>query len=258
MSALELRGLRAGYGSREVLRGVGFTVRTGELCALLGLNGCGKSTLLRAVCGLMPARWEALRVDGRDLGPMHERERARWLSYIPQRSSAGTGLTVLEVVLMGCNPRLGLFESTTAVHRAAARAALGRVGLEGFEERPFDRISEGQRQLAVFARALVQDAPVLLLDEPDSALDFVHRHQVLGQISALVRSEGKSGLITLHDPNFAMAYCDRLLLLKDGTLAGDVAVGASTAEELGEALSRLYGPVRVLETDGERCMLRKH
>lgn len=257
MSALEIQDLRTGYGAQEVLKGVDLAVRTGELCALLGLNGSGKSTLLRAVCGLIPARWAALTVDGHDLGPMHERQRARWLSYIPQRSSAGTGLTVLEVVLMGCNPRLGLFESTTAADRERARGALRRVGLDGFEERPFDRISEGQRQLAVFARALVQDAPVMLLDEPDSALDFVHRHQVLGQISALVRSEGKSGLVTLHDPNFAMAYCDRLLLLKEGRLAGDVAVGASTAEELAGALSRLYGPVRVLEADGERCMLRR-
>lgn len=257
MSVLELEDLRVSYGPRQVLKGVTLQVPTGELCALLGLNGSGKSTLLRAVCGLIPATWSALTVDGHDLGPMNERQRARWLSYIPQRSSAGTGLTVLEVVLMGCNPRLGLFESPTREQREEARAALARVGLGGFEERIFDRISEGQRQLAVFARALVQDAPVMLLDEPDSALDFVNRHQVLGQISALVRSEGKSGLITLHDPNFAMAYCDRLLLLKDGLLMGTVRVPGTAPEELVARLSQLYGPVQVVEQGGERCMLRK-
>lgn len=257
MSGLfRLKDLHVSYGSRPVIGGVGFEVRGGELCALLGLNGSGKSTLLKAVCGLIPSKSGEISVDGRDLRAMHERERAKWLTYIPQRGSAGTGLTVLEVVLMGFNARLGLLESPGKAHREKALETLERVGLPGFGERIFDRLSEGQRQLVIFSRALVQDTPVMLMDEPDSALDFVNRHQILGQIAQTVRAEGKAGLITLHDPNFAMAYCDRLLLLRDGALVGDVAVENAAASDLSMELSKIYGAVQVAEYQSQRFMLR--
>ncbi len=157
---------------------------------------------------------------------------------------------------MGYNPHLGLFESASASQRSAALSTLSSVGLDGLAEHNFDHLSEGQRQLVVFARALVQDAPVMLLDEPDSALDFVHRHQVLAQMSDLVRQRGKSGLLSLHDPNFAMAYCDRLLLLHGGQIAADLSPAHDTAQTLGEGLSLLYGSVAVAQLEGHWMMHR--
>ena len=254
--SLVLQNVRVSYGPREVVRGVSFAVRGGELCALLGLNGSGKSTLLKAVCGLLKCEAEGITVDGASLLGMHEGLRARQIAFIPQRTSAATGLTVADLVYMGYNPWLGLLDRPSRAQRAAALALLYLVGLDGYADRLFDQLSEGQRQLAVFARALVQDAPVMLLDEPDSALDYVNRHQLLGRMAQLTRAGGKAGVITLHDPNFAMAYCDRLLLLKDGVLAGDVDMGATTDEDLGAALSLLYGPVRVAREAGQRYMIR--
>lgn len=253
---LTLRDVTVSYFSRPVVEHVSLQIRTGELCALLGLNGSGKSTLLRAVCGLLPCRCGEMSVDGHDISAMRERERARWISYIPQRGSAGTGLSVLDVILMGFNARLGLLEAPTQGQRATARKTLERLGLSGFEERLFDRLSEGQRQLVVFARALVQDSPIMLLDEPDSALDFVHRHRMLEQIARVVREEKKAALITLHDPNFAMTYCDRLILLHNGGVAGDIAMSEASTELLSAELSKLYGDIHVVEYAGQRCILR--
>lgn len=257
MTSLLLSGVRVSYGLTEVVKGVDFSIQGGELCALLGLNGSGKSTLLKAVCGLLKCQTQALELDGKSILKLDERKRAQSIAYIPQRSSAASGLTVGDMILMGYNPWLGLLDRPTKEQRRAAVAMLTKVGLPGMEETLFDELSEGQKQLVVFARALVQNSPVMLLDEPDSALDFVNRHHLLGRMAELVRNGGKAGLITLHDPNFAMAYCDRLLLLKEGRLVGDVRVWDSTTETLGEELSKIYGPVAVWEQGGQRFMLRR-
>ncbi|NCB64263.1 MAG: ABC transporter ATP-binding protein, partial [Clostridia bacterium] len=214
MTDLVLDRVHVSYGTNEVVKGVSFQIHGGELCALLGLNGSGKSTLIKAVCGLLKCEAERLEVDGKSLLKLNERMRAQSIAYIPQRSGAASGLTVADLLLMGYNPWLGLLDRPTKEQRRAAVEMLDKVGLGGREEKLFDELSEGQKQLVIFARALVQNAPVMLLDEPDSALDFVNRHQLLGRMAELVREGGKAGLITLHDPNFAMAYCDRLLLLK--------------------------------------------
>lgn len=247
---LELKGVAVSYGARTVIQNVSFSVEPGELCVLLGLNGSGKSTLLKAICGLIPCRGGSLRASGVPLLRLRERERARLLSYIPQRPGPAPTLSVLDVVLMGLHARLGLLESPTAAQRELARQTLERVGLPGAAERLYGQLSEGQRQLVIFARALVQDAPVMLMDEPDSALDFVNRRQVLERIARLVRDEGRAGLITLHDPNSALAYGDRLLLLKDGVLVGDLSVHDASLDALERALSLLYGPIRVFRQDG--------
>lgn len=258
MSALlRVENLHVSYGARKVLSGVSFSVEGGTLCALLGLNGSGKSTLLKAVCGLLKYKADVLSAEGVSLQGMDERRRARRIAYLPQRVGPVSGFTVEDILLMGYNPQLGLLDRPSRVQRASANLTLAQVGLAGQEERLFDELSEGQRQLVVFARALVQNAPVMLFDEPDSALDYVNRHQLLGRVGELVRGRGKAGLITLHDPNFAMAYCDRLLLLKDGALVGDVDMGRATAEDLSRELGKLYGAVRVAEEDGQRFMLQR-
>ena len=187
---------------------------------------------------------------------MHERQRARLMSYIPQRGSLIMGKTVLEVVLMGLNPYLGLLDSPSAQQKEDARHTLDRLGLSQFAERDYDSLSEGQKQLVILSRALVQNAPVMLMDEPDSALDFVNRNMVLGKISEIIHEEKRAGLITLHDPNFALAYCDRLLLMKDGVIADELNMADADRERVESALSIIYGPVRVLEYSRGFAMVR--
>ncbi|MDR1728619.1 MAG: ABC transporter ATP-binding protein [Acidobacteriota bacterium] len=248
---LRLDGLSAGYGKARVVGDVSFSIREGEYCALLGLNGSGKTTLLKTICGLLPAQGGRCVVEGVDCTSFHEHKRARRLAYIPQRHSAMDGLSVLDVVLMGLNPHLGLLENPSKAQRQACRDALAKMGLGGAAHRDFGRLSGGQQQMVILARTLAQDAPVMLMDEPDSALDFLNKHLVLKNIRDLIHAEGKAGLVTLHNPNFALTYCDRLLLLKEGTLVADVQMRDSSVQGLEKALSDIYGDVVILERDGQ-------
>lgn len=248
--------LRCGYRGRTVVEDATFSVAAGEFCALLGLNGCGKTTLIRSICGLLPVRQGRCTVAGEDCTRLNERRRARLMSYIPQRGSLMEGKTVLDVVLMGFNARLRLLESPGAAHRQKALETLERLGLPEIAGRDYALLSEGQKQLVILARALVQDAPAMLMDEPDSALDFVNRSMVLEKVRDTLRSQGRAGLISLHDPNFAMAYCDRLLLMRDGGILLELPLQNASREEVEAALSQIYGKIRVLHHEGGFAMVR--
>ncbi len=252
---LSVEHLSCGYGHDDTVRDVSLTVGRGEFCALLGLNGCGKTTLIRSVCGLLPIRKGRCLVNGEDCAALHERQRALRMSYIPQRGSMITGKTVLDVVLMGCNAHLRLLESPGEAFRRSALDALERLGLAEYAAKDYATLSEGQKQLVILARTLVQDAPVMLMDEPDSALDFVNRSMVLEKIRQVLRTQKKAGLITLHDPNFALAYCDRLLLMKEGRLLTELPLENAGAAEIEHTLSQIYGRIRILRHPGGFAMV---
>lgn len=241
----DVKDIHVSYGASEIVKGVSFSLQEGELCALLGLNGSGKTTMMRGICGLIPAEGKAY-VNGIALESMKERARARYLSFIPQVSSPIQGKSVVEVLLMGANPHLRLLETPGKKFYDAAFAALKKLNLEDFADRDFGKLSQGQKQLIILARTLVQNSPVMLMDEPDSALDFRNRHMVLSKIREAVKEEKKAGLITLHDPNFAMAYCDRLLLLKSGKLVAEVDMRMTSEQEIKEKLSYIYGKITLL------------
>lgn len=163
----------------------------------------------------------------------------------------------MDAVLMGYNAQLGLFDSPSAAQRQNALAILGRFGLADRADVDFGTLSQGQKQLVLLARSMVQEAPVMLMDEPDSALDFTNRHHMLRLIRDSIHSQQRCGLITLHDPNFAMAYCDRLVLLHGGVIQAQITMASASAEELREQLSLLYGPVEVLSYGGRFFMVEK-
>ncbi len=253
---LSVEHLTSGYGRRTVVRDVSLSVQRGEFCALLGLNGCGKSTLLKSICGLIPVQGGICAVEGEDCTHFHERQRALKMSYIPQRGSPIAGKTVLDVVLMGYNARLHLFESPGRSLKQQALDTLGQMGLGEKADLDYAELSEGQKQLVILARTLVQDAPVMLMDEPDSALDFVNRNMVLHQIRTIIHTQNRGGLITLHDPNFALAYCDRLLMMKNGSILTQVPLQTAGRDEIESALSQIYGEIRVLQHPGGFVMVR--
>ena len=244
------------YGSRQILHGIDLSLQTGEFCALLGLNGSGKSTLLHGLCGFLPMTGQ-VQVNGIDCTRMHEKKRAQLLSFLPQTPSLAGGRTTLDAVLMGYNAQLGLFDSPSAAQCQNALAILGRFGLADQADVDFGTLSQGQKQLVLLARSMVQEAPVMLMDEPDSALDFTNRHHMLRLIRDSIHSQQRCGLITLHDPNFAMAYCDRLVLLHGGVIQTQITMASASAEELREQLSLLYGPVEVLSYGGRFFMVEK-
>lgn len=257
MSAiLSVEHLSSGYDRVEIVQDVGFTVNSGEFCALLGLNGCGKTTLIKTICGFLPVSEGQCLVDGQDCTRLNEYQRAMRMAYIPQRGSLITGKTVLDVVLMGYNPHLRMLESPGKKQRQKAVEILERLGLTDYVDRDYAKLSEGQKQLVILARTLVQDTPVLLMDEPDSALDFVNRNMVLEKVRDIIHTQNKAGLISLHDPNFALAYCDCLLLMKEGRIVRELSLNGASREILENALSEIYGNIRVLEYPGGFAMVR--
>ncbi len=253
---LTLENISAGYGSRRVVRKVNLAIERGEFCALLGLNGSGKTTLLKAVCGLLPMEEGRCLVNGLDCTGFNEYKRAKYISYIPQRYSKMQGVTVLDAVLMGRNPHLALFASPSGADREQAKNLLDKMNIAQLAHQDFARISEGQKQLVILARTLLQDAPVMLMDEPDSALDFLNRHKMLARVRQLICDEGKAGLVTLHDPNFALAYCHRLFLLQGGEIAGELSLAAASKEEIRQCLAKIYGDIIILEHENRYMMLQ--
>lgn len=241
----EIKNLQVSYGKEPVVRQAFLQLHAGELCALLGLNGSGKTTLLRACCGLLPSSGELL-VGTESLRAMNERRRARHIAFIPQAPSPIHGKSVMEVLLMGCNPHLHLLESPGEAHRQAALRALERLEISHFSDKMYHTLSQGQKQLVILARTLVQNAPIMLMDEPDSALDYRNRHMILSKIRALVKAEEKACLITLHDPNFAMTYCDRLILMDKGRVTGEIHMHEDSEARIREALTAIYGPITLI------------
>jgi iron complex transport system ATP-binding protein len=248
---LSVHNISVGYGKKAIVHNVCLDIFPGKLYALLGLNGSGKTTLLKALCGLLPTLSGSFNSGGIDITRLDEKKRAKFISYIPQRHSKLIGLTVLEAVLMGLNPELGIFENISATNKTKAINALEKLQISHFANNDFSQLSEGQKQLVILARTLVQDAPIMLMDEPDSALDFPGKHRILEKIRNLIHTDSKTGLITLHDPNLALNYCDHLILLHEGQVCSEIDLRAANKDEIEKSLSAIYRDIVLTELDGK-------
>jgi iron complex transport system ATP-binding protein len=226
--ALAVAALSAGYGrsgaGRAVLEAISFEVGRGELVGVLGPNGAGKSTLVRAISGVLPRYDGSVRVLGDEVRALAPRELARRLAVVPQEPRFELPFTALEIVLLGRHPHLSGLAFESADDVAIARRALARVDAAALADRAIDELSAGERQRVVFARALAQEAPLLLLDEPASFLDLRHEVELFDRLRELAAS-GRAVVAVLHDLNLAAEYCDRLLLLKSGRVAAFGATG---------------------------------
>lgn len=240
MSAFEVRRLCAGYGNRRVIEDVSFSIRAGRVMGVLGANGSGKTTLIRSICGILPHEGECV-LEGLSLEGLSARRMAQKCSYIPQRSGLTIDISALDVVLMGFNPELGLLEHPTREMRVQAKQALEAAGLHGMENTNYQHLSEGQKQLCILARTLVSKGRLLLLDEPESALDFHFRYRMLSIIRGWVQRENRFALVALHDPMLALNDCDELLLLKEGRSLGILHPKSDSMEQMEALLSQLYG-----------------
>lgn len=242
MAVLECKDLTKHYGSAPALTHVNLTIEPGRIVGLLGPNGSGKTTLIKAICGILPHKGQCL-LDGTALETLRPKALARLCGYIPQRSGLSIELSALDVVLMGFNPHLGLLQPPTPAMRQAASAMLAQVGLPGRDRDSYLTLSEGQKQLCLLARALAGGAELLLLDEPESALDLRARHRTLHLLREFAARSDRAVLLSLHDPNLALNFCDALLPVESGRAAGLIYPGTDSDETLTAALSRIYGPV---------------
>ena len=242
MSFFSVNGLCAGYDKGYVFEDISFEFCSGTLMGILGTNGSGKTTLLKAICGILPHDGTCI-LDGTVLDGLSSRNLAKLCSYIPQRSGITIDISALDVVLMGFNPQLGLLERPDAHMYEAALKALAQVGLSGREEENYLHLSEGQKQLCILARTLVTQSKLLLLDEPESALDFHYRYRMLEIIRKWVSEKKIAAITTLHDPSLALNYCDQILLLHEGKLLDFIYPREDGLNHMEQMLSRVYGPV---------------
>lgn len=215
---MEAQALHAGYGSKEVLTDVSVHLDSGEFVGLIGPNGCGKSTLLRVLTMALPARHGQIRLDGRPIGGMSRLEMARQIAFVPQQEPAAFDFTVREVVLMGRYPhrRGGLGDSEADF--ALVRQVLAETDLLALADRPVTRLSGGEHRRVLIARALVQQTPLMLLDEPTAHLDPTHQVELMQRIHDLTRQRSLGALAALHDLNQAAETCDRLVLMAAGSI----------------------------------------
>ncbi|MCD8102434.1 MAG: ABC transporter ATP-binding protein [Alistipes sp.] len=213
---VELEDLTLGYGDRVLFRHAGIGFGWGEFTALIGRNGTGKSTLLRTVAGLTRPMAGRIRIDGRYLDEMSFRERASKISFVSTDDVRVTNLRVADVVGMGRAPYTNWIGRLSDGDRAVVWRSLELVGMEGFAAKALDTLSDGERQRVMIARALAQDTPIILLDEPTAFLDLPNRYQICLLLRRLAHREKKSIIFSTHDLNIAVELCDTIAMIEGG------------------------------------------
>ena len=233
------QGLCVSYGKDAVLNNVSFSIARSSLCGLMGPNGAGKSTLFKCCMNFLKARQGSIRVEGKKTNGLSPASLARLISYVPQENKLMFPFTVREIVSMGRNAKMKGFLRLSQSDYEVVDYAIEQMGIENLAQRSYTSLSGGQRQLTLIARALAQEAPLMLLDEPTSALDFNNQILVWRSLSHIANS-GVTIVVCCHDPNHILWFCDDVLVLKQG----EIIAQASPQEVSNEGLlSRVYGEI---------------
>lgn len=241
---LAVDAISVGYENFLALKNVSLTVDTGEVVAVIGPNGAGKSTLLKAVSGVLPPRTGSVQIDGREVVRLTESERARQIAVVPQARSLPGAFTVYQTVLLGRTPYLGWLGRAGRTDLEHVSRALAHTDCQSLADRAISTLSGGEQQRVLLARALAQNTPVLLLDEPTSHLDLQYQYSFLNLVRQLAVEKGLAVLMVLHDLNLAGLYADRVVLLDGGEIR---AVGVPSEVLTEENVREVYrAPVRVV------------
>lgn len=214
---LEARNLGFAYQDRPVLAGVSFSIAAREVVGLVGPNGSGKSTLLRLALGLLAAEHGEVCIMEQPVAGLSRKALARRAAFVPQDTVMDIAFTVRDVVAMGRHPHVGRFQPETDTDAEAIRWALAATATETLAERTLQELSGGERQRVILARALAQQATVLLLDEPTANLDVAHQLEMLMLVRSVVEEE-RCALIAIHDLALAARFCDRIVMLSEGAV----------------------------------------
>lgn len=235
---ITVENLSFGYSKKQVLQDISFQVEEGELLALLGPNGVGKTTLFRCILGIHNKKYEGnVLLNGKNIRSFRPKELAHMIAYIPQTHGHVFQYSVKDMVLMGTSHQVSSFSIPGKKELEAAEAAMKRVGVEKFAEKNYAHLSGGEQQLVLIARALAQQAKILIMDEPTSSLDYGNQARVMEQVYELSK-EGYTVIVSTHNPQHAFWYAKKVLALK----AGAVAAFGPPEEVLSEELiQNLYG-----------------
>ncbi|MCB2297506.1 ABC transporter ATP-binding protein [Clostridium tagluense] len=204
------------YNDKSILENINLEFKRGNMYALLGRNGSGKTTLIKLILGLLKFKRGSITIEGKNSYDIPIKDLSRLIAYVPQNEEAIYGIKVIELVVMGRNPYLNLFDMPSCKEYELARKALENLGIEHLAQKSYSEISGGERQLVLIARALVQNTKFILMDEPISNLDIRNQHEVLEKIKNIARDFNIGIVLSIHDPNLAMRYCNQAILLKDG------------------------------------------
>lgn len=229
---IETRNLCFSFGRKQVLNNIDLRISDGEFVTFLGPNGVGKTTLFRNLLGFLPPSEGEILVDGKPIETYSKKELAKCIAYIPQSYSPAFNHSVLDSVLMGTANQIGTFESPSKEHENKAMALLDSLGIAHLAHNGSMNISGGERQLMLICRALLQDARILIMDEPTANLDFGNSFRVMNIISDLAK-RGYSILLSTHDPNLALSFSTRVIAMKGGSILQDCKPSEISSEILG-------------------------
>lgn len=255
----EVRNLTVGY-HHPIVSNISFSVSAGELLGILGRNGQGKTTLLRGITGDAKRFSGEIWINGDDCTKLSVKKRASLQSLLPQKTYIPQGMAVQEVLEMGCYPSRQLFQSLSSADREKISLAAKRLGITTFLKSDCSKLSIGQQQMVLLCRMLIQDTPIMLLDEPNAALDYDNTQMLFKTLRALVQEKRKIGILVLHDPETALRWCDRLLILDHGILLQDLHVESASEDQIQEALQQLYPQIQVRKNpfyNGYSCYLQE-
>ena len=245
---------QAGYAHNSTIGGIRFELPAGRILAVIGPNGSGKTTLIRALSGVLPFIDGQVHVNGTDLLQVGENERARLLAVVPQSTHIPPSFSVQETVMMGRTPYLGWMGRSSKSDELAVEQAMRLADVMKYRDQPCGELSAGERQRVILARALAQDTPVLLMDEPTSHLDLRYQIEFLQVAVSLACEHGKTVLIALHDLNLAARFGDIVMALKAGEMA---ALGTAKEILTPQKIYQIYGlQVQVFPTpDGRQTVI---
>lgn len=229
---LEAEEIGFSYDQKPVLRGLSVRIFPGEFVGIIGPNGAGKSTLLNLLNGLLLPRQGRILLHQKELRTHTANDIARHIAIVPQFADIVFPYRVMEIVLMGRHPWLGPFAFESASDVAIAQQAMMATDVVHFADRFFTELSGGEKQGVIIARALAQNTPVLLLDEPTSSLDLKHQVFIYRLLDRMRREQGKTIVVVSHDINLAALFCERLVLLKDGVVMKEGTPGEIISREL--------------------------
>lgn len=232
---IRLENITLGYEERTLLKGASATFERGTLTALLGRNGAGKSTLLRAIAALGKAESGVVRLDGDDIKTLDSEQIARRISFVTTDKVRIPNLMCRDVVALGRAPYTNWIGRMQDIDREIVAEALAAVGMSDFACKTMDSMSDGECQRVMIARALAQQTPIILLDEPTAFLDLPTRHEVCALLHRLAHKEDKCVIFSTHDLDIAMAQCDMAAIIDTPQLIH------KPMREVGEDVVRIFG-----------------
>lgn len=254
INIVELRRLTIGYGSRVLLKEANVGFGWGEFTALIGRNGTGKSTLLRTIAGLAKPLAGEVVVDGQQMALMPSRNRASKISFVSTEEVRVANLRVSDIVGLGRAPYTDWIGKLTDHDRRIVRRSLELVQMEAFADKGVDTLSDGERQRVMIARALAQDTPIILLDEPTAFLDLPNRYQICLLLRELAHKEKKSIIFSTHDLSVALELCDTMAVMEGESIG----YGTAEALMLDGSIQRLFDGTRLcFDMDMKNVRLKK-